>query len=95
MFLICRLFISSVRPSMPGCSAVGCNNRSEKGYKMKCFPRDSKLRKIWQERVGRANWEPSNNSFLCDVHFEPDKWCTTENGRVRLKKKMLYLQYLL
>ncbi|XP_019697630.1 putative leucine-rich repeat-containing protein DDB_G0290503 [Harpegnathos saltator] len=64
---------------MPGCAAVGCNNRSEKGYRMKCFPRDPKLRKIWQERVARANWEPSNNSFLCDIHFESDKWCIMDN----------------
>ncbi|XP_032691484.1 uncharacterized protein LOC116854069 isoform X2 [Odontomachus brunneus] len=64
---------------MPGCAAVGCNNRSEKGYRMKCFPRDPILRKIWQDRVGRADWEPSNNSFLCHEHFESDKWCTMEN----------------
>lgn len=74
---------------MPGCAAVGCNNRSEKGYKMKCFPRDPILRKIWQERVARANWEPSNNSFLCHEHFESDKWCTMENGRVKLKKNAI------
>ncbi|XP_012226483.1 putative leucine-rich repeat-containing protein DDB_G0290503 [Linepithema humile] len=71
---------------MPGCAAVGCNNRSEKGYIMKCFPRDPTLRKIWQERVARADWEPSNNSFLCHVHFEPEEWSITQSGRIRLKK---------
>nr|XP_031845696.1 uncharacterized protein LOC116432662 [Nomia melanderi]XP_031845697.1 uncharacterized protein LOC116432662 [Nomia melanderi] len=71
---------------MPGCAAVGCNNRSEKGYIMKCFPRDPKLRKIWQERVARADWEPSNNSFLCHVHFEPQEWSITQTGRIRLRK---------
>ncbi|XP_012522720.1 uncharacterized protein LOC105828774 [Monomorium pharaonis] len=71
---------------MPGCAAVGCNNRSEKGYIMKCFPRDPKLRKIWQDRVARADWEPSNNSFLCHVHFEPEEWSITQNGRIRLRK---------
>lgn len=71
---------------MPGCAAIGCNNRSEKGYIMKCFPRDPKLRKIWQERVARADWEPSNNSFLCHVHFEPEEWSILPNGRIRLKK---------
>lgn len=74
---------------MPGCAAVGCNNRSEKGFIMKCFPRDPKLRKIWQDRVARADWEPSNNSFLCHVHFDPDEWCITQNGRVRLKKNAI------
>ncbi|XP_017892284.1 uncharacterized protein LOC108632307 isoform X2 [Ceratina calcarata] len=71
---------------MPGCSAVGCINRSEKGYIMKCFPRNPRLRKIWQERVARADWEPSNNSFLCHVHFEPQEWSITSNGKIRLKK---------
>lgn len=71
---------------MPGCAAIGCNNRSEKGYIMKCFPRDPKLRKIWQERVARADWEPSNNSFLCHVHFKPQEWSISQSGRIRLKK---------
>ncbi|KAG7190382.1 hypothetical protein KM043_006490 [Ampulex compressa] len=75
--------------NMPGCAAVGCNNRSEKGYIMKCFPRDPKLRKIWQERVARADWEPSNNSFLCHVHFEPQEWSITQSGRIRLKKNAI------
>lgn len=74
---------------MPGCAAVGCNNRSEKGYIMKCFPRDPKYRKIWQERVARADWEPSNNSFLCHVHFEPQEWSITQSGRIRLKKNAI------
>lgn len=74
---------------MPGCSAVGCNNRSEKGYIMKCFPRNPELRKIWQERVARADWEPSDNSFLCHVHFEPQEWSSTKNGKIRLKKNAL------
>lgn len=74
---------------MPGCAAVGCNNRSEKGYIMKCFPRNPKLRKIWQERVARADWEPSNNSFLCHVHFEPQEWSVTQSGRIKLKKNAL------
>lgn len=71
---------------MPGCAAFGCNNRSEKGYSMKCFPRDPLLRKEWKKRVGRANWEPSKNSFLCHVHFEPQQWVQTTNGKIRLRK---------
>ncbi|KAI4488613.1 hypothetical protein M0802_011429 [Mischocyttarus mexicanus] len=74
---------------MPGCAAVGCNNRSEKGYIMKCFPRDPELRKIWQERVARADWEPSNNSFLCHVHFEPQEWSMAQSGRIRLKRNAI------
>ncbi|KAG5345519.1 AATC protein, partial [Acromyrmex charruanus] len=61
------------------CAAIGCNNRSEKGYIMKCFPRDPILRQVWQDRVARADWEPSNNSFLCHVHFEPQEWVITQS----------------
>ncbi|XP_058802617.1 repetitive organellar protein-like [Phymastichus coffea] len=71
---------------MPGCAAIGCNNRSEKGYTMKCFPRDPNLRNLWKQRVGRADWEPSNNSFLCHTHFEANQWVLTPSGRVKLKK---------
>ncbi|XP_043275002.1 putative leucine-rich repeat-containing protein DDB_G0290503 [Venturia canescens] len=74
---------------MPGCAAIGCNNRSEKGFTMKCFPRNPKLRKIWTERVSRADWEPSNNSFLCHVHFEADQWTITQSGRIKLKKNAI------
>ncbi|XP_003424825.1 uncharacterized protein LOC100679949 [Nasonia vitripennis] len=74
---------------MPGCAAIGCNNRSEKGYTMKCFPRDPVLRKIWKQRVGRADWEPSNNSFLCHVHFESNQWVVTPSGKIKLKKGAL------
>lgn len=71
---------------MPGCAALGCNNRSEKGFMMKCFPRDPVLRQVWKERVSRSDWEPSNNSFLCHMHFETNQWLITPNGRVKLKK---------
>lgn len=71
---------------MPGCAAIGCNNRSEKGYTMKCFPRDPILRQIWKDRVGRADWEPSNNSFLCHAHFAPNQWMVTQCGRLKLRK---------
>lgn len=74
---------------MPGCAAVGCNNRSEKGYTMKCFPRDPSLRDIWKQRVGRADWRPSNNSFLCHVHFEPNQWVVTPSGKIKLIKGAL------
>ncbi|XP_023289234.1 uncharacterized protein LOC105700411 isoform X2 [Orussus abietinus] len=53
---------------------------------MKCFPRDPVLRKVWKDRVGRADWEPSNNSFLCHVHFESEQWVVSPNGKLKLRK---------
>ena len=52
---------------MPGCAAVGCHNRPEKGFLMKCFPRNEKQRAIWTSKVKRLNWIPTNTSFLCEV----------------------------
>lgn len=72
---------------MPGCSALGCNNRSEKGHIMKCFPRNPILRNIWKKKVGRTNWEPSNNSFLCHVHFDDSQFVTSE--KIKLKKNAI------
>lgn len=52
---------------MPGCSAVNCSNRSEQGFLMKAFPRDPTLRKIWENKVKRQNWKPTDNCYLCEV----------------------------
>lgn len=52
---------------MVSCSAIGCTNRGEKGFSMKSFPKDPKIRKKWQENVNRAGWEPTGHSKLCEV----------------------------
>jgi len=52
---------------MGGCAAPFCNNSSSKGYKMKVFPRNPDRRALWIKNVGRINWTPTNNSFLCEV----------------------------
>ena len=52
---------------MPGCCALNCNNSSVKGYIMKVFPRDAERRAKWAANVGRTDWSPTNNSFLCQV----------------------------
>lgn len=56
---------------------------------MKCFPRNPNLRRIWKERVSRADWEPSNNSFLCHVHFDADQWVLSQSRRLKLKKNAI------
>lgn len=52
---------------MPGCSAVKCSNSSEKNFLMKRFPRDKARRKEWLIKVKRDNWQPTDNSCLCEV----------------------------
>ncbi|XP_047142298.1 peroxynitrite isomerase THAP4-like [Hydra vulgaris] len=71
---------------MPGCAAVGCHNRPEKGFIMKCFSRNEKQRAIWTSKDKRLNWIPTNTSFLCEVHFDADQWeKTREDGSRKLK----------
>ncbi|XP_047144792.1 peroxynitrite isomerase THAP4-like [Hydra vulgaris] len=71
---------------MPGCAAVGCHNRPEKGFIMKCFPKNEKQRAIWTSKVKRLNWVPTNTSFLCEVHFDADQWEKTRNDGSRKLK---------
>ncbi|KAF2894484.1 hypothetical protein ILUMI_11684 [Ignelater luminosus] len=71
---------------MPGCSAFGCSNRSEHGYLMKAFPRDPIRRQQWAIQTKRANWTPTENSVLCEVHFEDGMWEKTRaDGSRKLK----------
>ncbi|XP_011878789.1 PREDICTED: THAP domain-containing protein 3-like [Vollenhovia emeryi] len=71
---------------MGGCWAEFCNNSSSKGYCMKVFPRNCKRRAIWTKNVGRKDCTPTNNSYLCEIHFAPEMWQQTLNGKRKLKK---------
>ncbi|XP_025162806.1 THAP domain-containing protein 2-like isoform X2 [Harpegnathos saltator] len=51
---------------------------------MKIFPRDPIRRAIWVQNVPRENWIPTNNCFLCEVHFAPEMW---KLGRKRKLKR--------
>uniref|UniRef100_UPI00358FE84F zinc finger protein 570-like isoform X1 n=1 Tax=Myxine glutinosa TaxID=7769 RepID=UPI00358FE84F len=70
---------------MTGCSACGCTNRTEKGFKMYRFPSDAKRRKIWENRVSRVGWKVTSSSVLCQVHFEENQF---ESGRTDGKRKL-------
>ena len=52
---------------MPWCSACGCANRTEKGFKVYKFPSNLERRKIWRDKVKRLGWEPSSGSYICEV----------------------------
>ncbi|KAF5276124.1 hypothetical protein FQA39_LY18610 [Lamprigera yunnana] len=55
---------------MPGCAAVGCSNRAEKGFLMKQFPKDALQRKQWEIKV----------------HFEQHMWEQTRVDDTRKLK---------
>ncbi|XP_029673100.1 THAP domain-containing protein 5-like [Formica exsecta] len=70
---------------MGGCSAEFCNNSSSKGYIMKIFLRDPQRCASWAKNVGRQNWTPTKNSYLCEIHFAPDTWEQRSDGKRKLK----------
>lgn len=72
---------------MPGCAAVDCHNSAKKGFLMKRFPTDPARRAVWAVKVKReSSWYPTNTSYLCEVHFEPDQWERTRvDGSRKLK----------
>lgn len=70
---------------MPGCAAIGCSNSAAKGFFMKRFPRDPVRRKLWASKMFRDKWQPTDNSVLCETHFEADMW---EKVRVDGTKKL-------
>ncbi|KAK9707955.1 THAP domain [Popillia japonica] len=78
---------------MVGCAAYGCTNRSEKGFLMKKFPKDSVRRKIWAGKVKRDGWKPTNASVLCEAHFL-SILLEEKYGLVKLKEMVGNLQML-
>ena len=82
----------------PGCkSGYGSDCKLPPGVTKHIFPKDEISRRAWIEAVPRDDWEPSNSSILCSLHFTDDDFqierCDTnphrKNGdlkRRRLKK---------
>ncbi|XP_011688389.1 PREDICTED: uncharacterized protein LOC105450303 [Wasmannia auropunctata] len=73
---------------MVGCTIPFCNNRSEKGYIMKQFPKDPKRKKEWIKSISSKykNWTlSSKNPYLCEVHFSPEMWEQRMDNKKKLK----------
>ena len=53
------------------CCAIGCSNRSIKDSAVSFyrFPSNEGRRALWISAVKRKNWQPSDYSWLCSVHF--------------------------
>ncbi|KAK4315365.1 hypothetical protein Pmani_013418 [Petrolisthes manimaculis] len=50
------------------------------------FPRDAERRKIWENKVRRANWSANENHRLCQAHFLDDQFETNRaDGWKKLK----------
>ncbi|XP_076812534.1 uncharacterized protein LOC143459323 [Clavelina lepadiformis] len=71
---------------MPCCAAMYCSN-NQKNSKLYRFPRDELRRRQWAINCGRPKWRPTENSKLCEVHFEESDFkFLNYSGRKVLKK---------
>lgn len=58
---------------MTGCCVIGCTNSSTKGYKMCRIPTDVNRRKMWLDKINRADWVPGQTAMLCEVSLNHSK----------------------
>jgi hypothetical protein len=57
----------------PGCkSGYGSDCKLPPGVTKHIFPKEDSARRAWIEAVPRDDWEPSNSSILCSLHFTDD-----------------------
>ena len=63
----------------PGCKAGYDSSDNKTVISTFRFPADESRRKIWTSRVPQLNWTPSNNSVLCEKHFEESCFKTERN----------------
>lgn len=62
---------------MPNCCAFGCSNKGSDGKRLFLIPsrqRDTERRKVWLQRIGRADFKPTLASRLCEDHFTEDQF---------------------
>ncbi|XP_067143497.1 THAP domain-containing protein 1-like [Centruroides vittatus] len=68
------------------CSAVNCNNSTDKGVRLFRFPADKSRRAKWYQYCRRNKWKPTANSRLCEIHFEESQFeLKRADGRKLLK----------
>lgn len=50
---------------MPGCCVEGCNNRSERGFRLFCVPKNEGRRHEWLQLIGRKTLP--ERAEICEV----------------------------
>ncbi|GAB1866378.1 THAP domain-containing protein 4 [Camponotus japonicus] len=75
---------------MTGCCVPQCFNSSQKGFIMKRFPKNPTRKALWATCVSRLNWTPSDNAYICEIHFPDNMWETTRvDGKRKLKSNAI------
>ncbi|XP_026277506.2 uncharacterized protein LOC113205919 [Frankliniella occidentalis] len=67
------------------CSVPGCNSTHRQGLSLLCYPKDPERRSAWLRSLRNNGMEPTNNQFVCELHFGPDQW---EKVRVDGSRKL-------
>ena len=62
--------------AVPHCGATTQNAKDRSFHQ---FPKDSDLRLKWIKRIGRENFEPSNNCSVCSQHFGEEHYRRPNN----------------
>ncbi|KAH7934247.1 hypothetical protein HPB49_023695 [Dermacentor silvarum] len=74
---------------MPCCSAFGCRTRETDGKRLFRIPsakRDAAQRKVWLQRISRADFNPTQWSRVCEDHFTDDQFEPLVLERYGVKK---------
>ena len=56
------------------CVVPKCEKYLSHGVIMYKFPTNEVRRRIWTDQVARSNWTPTNDSLICEVHFEESEF---------------------
>ncbi|KAK3922056.1 THAP domain-containing protein 5 [Frankliniella fusca] len=60
---------------MPRCCSVpGCKSGYKQGLSLLCYPKDAQRRAAWLQTLRDNGMSPTNNQFVCELHFGPDQW---------------------
>uniref|UniRef100_A0A1Y1MF19 THAP-type domain-containing protein n=1 Tax=Photinus pyralis TaxID=7054 RepID=A0A1Y1MF19_PHOPY len=73
---------------MPGCCVPGCNNRSERGYRLFRLPCDKnnvERTKLWMEFINKDALAP--RASVCEAHFDDKQYELNRIDRKKLLKR--------
>jgi len=72
---------------VPGCkSGYGTENKIAAGVVLHRFPKDSDQRRKWCLAIPRANWQPSEYSRICSIHFDPSDYHSEHQDSNKYRK---------
>lgn len=72
---------------VPGCkSGYGTDNKIDPGVSLHRFPKDPELKKKWCSAIPRANWEPSDYSRICSLHFDASDYYNEHHDSNKYRK---------